>query len=214
MKLQKVGGIAVIASIFVWFAAVLIYNRFGLPGDPVEAMEAYSTSSIYSHIPLFMIEACYVLYMAFFLSLHERMHAGAPYLTRIMLIAISIAAAMGIMEVVIWITGMQLIVPTRDVSSYRVLDALFNGLHNAGGHAAMWATLFAGWAILKTGTFSPVLGCLTIAASILAIFGFAVPPVGRVYPFYIAYAAILWMGIELLRKQPVPSTAKEITTAL
>ncbi len=104
---------------FVWFIAVLLYNRFGLPSDPVKAMEAYSVAPVYPHIPLLFIEVLYILLMAFFLALHERMHATAPYLTRIMLIAISAATAMGFMEVVIWITGMQLIVPTRDVSAYQ-----------------------------------------------------------------------------------------------
>lgn len=202
MKLQKIGGVAVIASLFVWLVAVIIYNRFGLPSDPVKAMEAYSVAPVYPHIPLLLIEVCYILLMAFFLALHERMNAGAPYLTRIMLIAISAAAAMGFMEVVIWITGMQLIIPTRDVSAYRALDAIFNGLHNAAGHAAMWATLFAGWAILKSRAFKPILGWLSIAASILAILRLIIPQLGLVYPFYIAYVAIIWMGIEMLRKKP------------
>ncbi len=202
MKLQKIGGIAVIVSIFVWFVAVIIYNRFGLPVDPVKAMEAYSVSPTYTNACLLLIAVCYLLLMIFFLALHERMHTYAPYLTRIMLIAISAAATVGIMDTVVWKTGLDVIVPTRDVSAYRAINAILTGLYNAAGHAAMWATLFAGWAILKSRAFSPILGWLSIAASILAILRLIIPQLGLVYPFYIAYVAIIWMGIEMLRKKP------------
>jgi hypothetical protein len=202
MKLQKLGGIAIIVSIFVWIAAVLIYNRFGIPSDPVKAMEAYSTSPVYTNTCLLLISVCYLLLMIFFLALHERMHTDAPYLTCIMLIAISAAAAVGIMDTVVWKTGLDVIVPTRDVSAYRAINAILTGLYNAGYHATMWATLFAGWAILKSRAFSPILGWLSIAASILAILKFIIPQLGLVYPFYIAYVAIIWMGIETLRKRP------------
>jgi len=214
MKLQKIGGVAAIASIFVWFSAVLIYHYSGLPDDPVKAMEAYSAAPAPSNICLVLIEACSLLLMVFFLALHERMHAGAPYLTRIMLIAISAAAAMGIMEVVIWITGMQLIAPVRDASAYRALDAIFNGLHNAGGHAGMWAVLFAGWAIIKTKAFRPILGWLLLGASILAIPKFLIPQIGLVKPVYIAYAVIIWIGMELIRGKTSWPTDRNRSSAI
>ena len=212
MKLQKIGGYSAIAAICAYVVSAYIYNRFGLHGDPVQAMDAYSAVPVLSSAGLLFLTAAYILCLVYFLALHERMHVDAPYLTRVMLIAASVAAAFGIIETIVWVKGMQQIAPTRDVSAYNAFNAIFLGLHNADAHAIGWAILFGGWAILKTRAFSRILGSLSLAAGLLWIPAFIISHIADIAT-YLLCAASIWIGIELLRKKSILSTDRKIAAA-
>jgi hypothetical protein len=211
MKLQKLGGIAAIASLCAYYGYVFIVTHFSLPTDPVKMMAAYSLTPTYSNVGLLLVAVSYILYLVFGLALYERMHAKAPYLMLIMLIASSAATAIGIMEAAVWIKGMGVIAPKQDISSLRALIAVFSGLHTAAFHIEAWSLPFVGWAILKTRAFSRILGWLSLIAGILLILAFIIPQL-KSTPWFLTCAAVIWLAIELLlRKQSDPISAKQHT---
>ncbi len=211
MKLQKLGGIAAIASLCAFYGYVFIVTHFGLPTDPVKMMAAYSLTPTYSNVGLLLVAVSYILNLVFGLALYERMHAKAPYLMLITLIASSAATAIGIMEAAVWIEGMGVIAPKQDVSSLRALIAVFSGLHTAAFHTEACSLPFVGWAILKTRAFSRIPGWLSLIAGILLILAFIIPQL-KPTPWFLACAAVIWLAIEmLLRKQPVPISAEQHT---
>lgn len=214
MKLQKIGGYASIIGVCAYFVAVLIYNSVGLPDDPVKAMETYQAAPFQSSMALLFITAAYIIYLVYFLALYECMHADAPYLTWVMLIAFSVAAAFGTLETVVFVSGMDQIAPTRDISAYRTLNAVFLGIHNAGCPAIGWACLLAGWAILKTRAFSSILGWLVVAAGITWLIEFVVPQLPLGAPAtYLTFVSNILIGISLIRKKPVLSAVEEFAAA-
>jgi hypothetical protein len=110
MKLQKLGGYAAIASVFISLGVVPILamktsggQLFG--GDPAKWMAAISAAPAnFLAIALLAIVGS-ILAFVMFLALHERMQANAVHLTRIMLITASAGSVIEIMYSVISIAG-------------------------------------------------------------------------------------------------------------
>jgi hypothetical protein len=220
MKLQKFGGYAAIATLCVYFVNGVYEGRILPSGnwdDPAEIITAASTApgGFYALNLLGMV--CGILLLVTFVALHERMHADAPYLSSMILIAASASAAIAITGAIINITSIGTIVPARDLSALRACLALKKGLQFTGGHTCAWALLFVGCAILKTRSFSRALGWLTLVTSILWIplffllqieIRFIIPIIALM-----STATIIWIGIALLRQKQLPPPAIETAAA-
>jgi hypothetical protein len=210
MKLQKLGGYAAIASVCLFIVYVItniiVFQRFGDLSDPAKMMSAALTAQNWIYATNLLNIACCILAFIFFMALHERMQANAPNLTRISLISMFFSVAMWITYSIAVIRGFYFfIVPAQDISAIRPFYAIGFALTEMGYHTYGWACLLIGCAIVKTRAFARIPGWLFIISGILLIPEIMVP---NVKPFGNALIAIaiVWVGIELLRKkQPQPA---------
>ncbi len=145
-------------------------------------------------------------------TLHERMQANAVYLTRIMLIAASASLVVGVTALIgLLMGGGMVIAPEKDVSAFRALSAMGISLGIMVHHTLGWAYFLIGCAVLKTRSFSRILGWLFIFAGIVWIPTFMVPQLLRISQLpviagILAVVATVWIGIALLRqKRPQPA---------
>jgi hypothetical protein len=214
MKLQRLGGYALFASAFVYIAALALVVRIRPLGDwndPVKMMAAVSAAPSKFYLSLLLWIASYMLFLIAIIALHERMQANAPNLTRLMLIAMSAATAMAIVELIINLKSVAIIISQQDMSAFRACWAVTQGLHWANGHAFAWTCLFLGCAILRTCAFSRIPGLLFLLTGILWIpnFFFVQIGFGLLTPIYMGLfgVATVWIGIALLwQKQPQPAS--------
>jgi hypothetical protein len=208
MKLQRLGGYAAITSICVFIVyialSILVQKRFGDISGPVKVMAAVSAAPAGYYAFNMLMIVCFILLLIMVFALHERMQANAPHLTRMMLIAASAGTVMVVTEQMILLKSVEIIFPTQDVSAYRACSAIADGLHSMGGHAYGWAALLVGCAILRTSTFSRMLGWLFLLAGILLIPLFVVPQVYGISHLLVCVSTV-WIGIALLRQQPQPA---------
>ena len=209
MKLQKLGGYAAIASICVFIVYAVyanhIFSSVNLK-DPADIMAVMSSTSG----EFYVLNLLYLLYLIFLLilgvALHERMHADAPYLSHMMLIAAVVNSAIGIISTMVTIKSIGMIVPTQDLSAFMTYWTIREGLNSASGYATAWSFLFAGCAILVTRSFSVVLGWLVVVTGILWIPAFFIIHIGfnRILPNLLnimSFAAMIWIGTAMLRKK-------------
>jgi hypothetical protein len=190
-----------------------------------DLMDASKTMAAFSAEPshFLLLELLYftlsILGFVMFLALHERMQADAVYLTRIMLIAASVSTAAAISVTIGLLMGGGIMVPAQDVSAFRALGAMCLSLAYVGYHTHGWAVLLMGCAVLKTRSFSRILGWLFIFAGIVWIPTTIILPLSQFSQRLFIAAALLsvvatvWIGIALLRqKQPQPA-AKEMAAS-
>ena len=220
MKLQKLGGYAAIASICAYIVCAVYGNLIQPSGfwtDPAKAMAAMSAApgGFYVSYLLFMVSS--ILALAMIVALHERMHADAPYLSRMMLIAMSASTAIWITEAIVKIICIGMIVSTQDLSAFRAFRAISIGIHFAGGHAAGWGCLFLGCATLATRSFSRVLGWLFLVTGILWIPTFFLIQIGFRFtiPIFTLMLCVstIWIGIAMLRQKQLLPAANEMAEA-
>lgn len=215
MKLQKLGGVSALGYVCVYIVGALLSSRFQLPGiwnDPSETLAAISASQNGFYLVHLLSMVSLILGFTLFVAIHERLHAQAPYLSRMMLIAGSASIVIWIMEKIIRITGVGMIVSIQDFSSFKAFCAITNGLHFTGGHACAWACLFGGCAILVTRLFPWVLGWLFLILGIIWLPTFFLLQIGIRYtiPVLILLSSVcwIWTGIAMLRQKQVPSAIK------
>jgi hypothetical protein len=213
MKLQRLGGYAAIGTICAYLAAVgVVLSKIGFDiSDPAKAMTALLAAPAFSYVLLLLLIASYLLLFIMAFALQEHMQANAPHLTRLMMIAASVAVAMQIAGAIIWVRGIGMIDP-QNISVYRALEAITIGLSFAAGHATAWTTLFIGCAILRTRAFSQVLGWLFLVIGILWLPRFIVPQLGDIID-PLSCVAFVWIGIALLKQKQPQSAAKELAAS-
>jgi hypothetical protein len=210
MKLQKLGGYAAFAGILlvilIGFCEFRI-NQFGNLSDPVKAMAAVlAVPNVFYGFNLIIILGR-ILDLVVRFALYERMQAGAPNLTRAMLIAASAVTIIAIANSMIAFANIRLIQQIQDVSVYRAWDMINTGLNHALDHAGAWVGLFAGCAIVRTRAFSRILGGLILLGLLLGILKYLVPQL-EVVSTALGFIATIWIGIALIRqKQPQPEAA-------
>jgi len=216
MKLQRLGGYDAIASLCFTITYEIMASRGADMMDAAKTMAALSTSPVRFVVLFLLVVIVAILAFVVRLALYERMQANAPYLTRVMLIAASASIAVAITgSIVILIGGELIIAPTQDVSAFRALTAMIVSLAMMVHHTSGWAQLLIGCAVLKTHSFSRILGWLCLFAGIMWIPITIVPQLLRVIQL-IAIASLLsgvctiWIGISLLRQKQPQSTAKEM----
>jgi hypothetical protein len=211
MKLHRLGGYAAIASTCAYIVYAALGRRLQPAGNWSDAAKTMASmlaapDEFYVHNLLLIV--CYILMLMMVLALHERMQADAPYLTRLMLIAMSAGTAIGITEAIVNLKSIGIIVPTRDISAFRACWSITLGLHFMVGHATAWTWLFIGCGILRTHAFSRVLGWLCLISGILWIPNFFFIQIGFVLitPIYLLLGGVslVWIGIALLRTKTNP----------
>ena len=220
MKLQKLGGYAAIVSICAFIVCAVHGNLIqpsGFWSDPGKAMTAMSAApgEFYMSYLLFMMSS--ILGLVMMVALHERMHVDAPYLSRMMLIAMSASTAIWITEAIVNIKSIGMIVSTQDLSAFGAFWAISIAIHFAGGHACGWACLFLGCAILATQSFSRVLGWLFLVTGILWVPTFFLVQIGFRFtiPIFslILCVSTIWVGLAMLRQKQLPPVANEMAAA-
>lgn len=122
-----------------------------------------------------------------------------------MLIAASWATALYMVLAMIFISAITMIIPVKDVSAYRAMDTIITGMTSMSDHAWGWAYLLIGCMVLKTNTFSNILGWISILVGVFWIPWFILKPFGldligtiSLVPFIIS---TIWFGIILLRQK-------------
>jgi hypothetical protein len=210
MKLQKVGGYAAIGSVCFSIISGILRGLLADWTDVAKTMAAFSARPTHFVVLYQLSITGSILTFVMFLALHERMHAAAVYLTRIMLIAASASIIVDITSfMVLSIGGEMTIVPAPDVSAFRALLAVGLSLRIVGGHHTYgWACLLLGATVLKTHLFSRILGWLFLFLGVLGILTSLVPQLGQltVIAFLMSGVTTVWIGIALLRqKQPQPA---------
>ena len=209
MRLQKSGGVAVLASICVYIVFMLsvmpIFPSVNLK-DPAEVMAVMSSNASGRFYVLLLLWLVYIL-LSFFVivALHERMHSHASYLSHMMLMAALASAAIALTSIMVDINSIETIVPTQDLSAFRAYWNFRQGLKEASDFAFGWSFLFAGCAILVTRSFSRVLGWLATATGILLIpvcfpVDFGLKPIYAILLIFMYLTASIWLGIALLQK--------------
>jgi hypothetical protein len=209
MKLQKLGGIAAIASIIMTIAYYmffsLIQEKFGDLSDPAKVITAVATAPVKFYILNLMAILANLLGMFFICALYKLLKNDAPDLSLIMLIAASWATALYMVLGMIFISAINMIVPVKDVSAYRAMDVIITGMTSMSDHAWGWVYLLIGCVVLKIKTFSSILGWISILVGVFWIPWFIIKPFGfeligtiSLVPFIIS---TIWFGIELLRQK-------------
>ncbi len=212
MKLQRLGGYAALASVCAYLAVIILFiitlDHLGDLTDPAKMMDATSAAPGNLYAGYLLMAASYIFILIMALALHERMQSGAPYLTGLLVIAAAAGTVMQIAETVIFIRQAATIAQTQDVSAWRALTAITDGLHFTAGHLCAWTVLISGCAILRTRSLSRILGWVLFVTGILWLPRFAVPQLGLI-PALLSCVGGIWTGIALLRgKQPHPVSGK------
>jgi hypothetical protein len=219
MKLQKLGGYATFASL-CGFSALIIFSvlrlpRFGNLNDPITAMAARSSSPLDFYIVNLLLMVCTFLWMITIFALNDQMKTDSPNLTSIATIAASITFAIIIVMATVGTQTIELIAPTRDVSAYRAVNAMYTTMWMASGHTFGWTCLLIGFAVLKSNAFPKMPAWLYILAG---IFWIRIPiPINRglaYIPYILWLPGYIWFGIKLLKqKHSEPIAAEQNTSA-
>jgi hypothetical protein len=222
MNLQRLGGYAAIASVCVFVIVVFVFpilvqNRFGILNDPAKAIAAVSAAPAYFYVPNLLYIICWILIQIVFFALYERMQAQTPHLIRIALIAASVATTMEITSQIIWSKFDSIVVPTPDVSVFRAFNGITAALNAMGGHSYGWAFLLIGCAILRTCTFSQILGWLLLLEGILMIPNFFFVQIGigliTLIIDFLGIMLFIWIGIALLQRKQLQPASKEMAAS-
>jgi hypothetical protein len=114
--------------------------------------------------------------------------------------------------------GGMIIAPAQDASAFRAFLAMVVSLHLMSLHTSGWACLLGGCAVLKTSSFSRILGWLFLFAGIVWIPATTFPQLAGVSQFAIIagllyIVARVWIGIALLRGKQTQPVAKAVAAS-
>jgi hypothetical protein len=204
MKLQRLGGYAALAALFLAMAnellIIFLQSRTAFADGPVKGMAANLAMPTEFYVMNLLPIVYSIIGFMWALALHERMQANAPYLTRIMLIAFAAFTALKIAESFIGFEGTAVLAPMQDLSAFKAFITVIGGLHNASNHAFGWYVVLIGCTILRTHAFSRFIGCLFLLEGILLMAERTAPILGLISASA-SVIAIVWIGIALLREK-------------
>ena len=217
MKLQRLGGYALLASvcvlIFYFVSVVQIQKRIGDLNDPAKAMAAGLAAPNYFYLLSISMTVHFILVFIAFYAIQECMRADAPHLSRISLIAASAGTVLEITSGIIADYSIATILPTNDNSACRACFAISDALHLAVSHVYAWTFLLIGCAILKTRAFSRIVGWLCLITGVLYLPRFMFPQLADI-THLLGFVTAVWIGIALLRyKQPRPAAGEMAASA-
>jgi hypothetical protein len=226
MKLQKLGGYAAIASLFVIVSflaiAINLGERFGgdVWANPAKYMAAVSTAPVNFYSVNLLHTVHFIFWQILFFALHERVQNKAPQLTRIALIAVSAGTAFVVAGFIIQFAMIRMtfrhMVPMQDYAAWRsTVSAIVNGLILAAFHFYGWAGLLMGWAIVRMRPFSTIPGWLFVVTGIVCILAFVLEVAPNIGPIshIIASIAAVWIGIALLRQNQPKSALEQMAVS-
>jgi hypothetical protein len=221
MNIQKLGGYSAIASIGLLIILILIVlplvQRYGLnqPGaglDPAKVAAAYSGSTTPIRVGSILNIVLDILGLFIALALSARMNAKAPNLTRLLVIAASASCILTIVSEMISGSIFASMAKAADLSLYKPILLLQNGLSTASTNLGGWVLLLMGLAGIATRALPRLMAYIFLVLGMLRVISFALPSstgtVGIVTLILIVAVwaiATIWLGIVLLRTQePVP----------
>ena len=221
MKMQKLGGFSVFAVICLLIVLIVIMVPFstkhGLnePGaglDPSKVMAAYSSSPTTYYVANTLEILVGILAFLIILGLYERMHSKAPNLTRIMIIAASVSCALSIIGAMIGLRGMALMKDFADVSIYKPILILQNGLNTASTNISGWILLLVAFAAISTKALPRFITYVFLVLGILAVIGFLLPEITGTVGGIISIVVLLfvvvsyiWLGVVMLKDSSATS---------
>jgi hypothetical protein len=202
-NMQKVGGYSALVT-GLQFVAILVI-AFGVlgpqgvtpdaPPDKVLAVAAKSITPFLIENLVTMLFSITIVLGA--LALRERLQAGAPNRMRVAVIAASVGSALFLASGITSFSGFPPIVAANDLPAFRILNAVTQGLVNAGIFAYGWTALLWGWAGLSTKGLPAVLNYVLLLAGVVAVLAFAIPIFGLlgvvinvIWAFWLAYVLL------------------------
>ncbi len=227
MKLQKLGGYASIVLVCLNIVTAGIMGSLfqGLGGldfyDPAKMMAAYNASPVGFLTCYVLSILTSILILLVTMALQERMRANAPNLMHLAVIAASISLALVLSAETSGIYRNVIAAQLNDASTFRVLLVLHESLYFAGVSAFGCGFLLIGWAILRTGALSKMLGYIVLAFGLLSAGRFAtsispapiVDVIWMVAGLIVGLIASGWLGVALLRKEQPQPAAKTIAAS-
>jgi hypothetical protein len=212
-SMQKVGGYATLAT-GVLFVAILVM-QFGIlapqgiagPDTPADKVLAVAAKSTAPFLILDLITTAFSLTLVLgALAMRERLQAGAPNRMRIALIAASVGSAMFLASGITSFSGFPPLVAANDLSGFRIMNAVTQGLINAAIFAFGCTGLLWAWAGLSTKGLPAVLNYILLLAGVVAILAFIIPIFGLL-GVVINVVWAFWLGYVLLT-QPAAMVAQ------
>ncbi len=215
MTAQKVGGWTLIAMLCLTAIYILMIlplarqynlNEPGAMLDPVKVLAAYSGSTVKIRMLMpfgILIGICYLLIA---LGVRARMQARAPNLMTLLLVVASIAASVRLVNVMISIRAFPSMLSAPDISVYRPLLAMLNGLDTAASHVWSWALVLIALGALFTELLPRRLGYIILVCGIIGVLAFMAPsPAGiagtvvGVIVVALNVISIIWLAEILIR---------------
>jgi hypothetical protein len=213
-SIQKVGGYAALIAGLLYAAIVVIelgvmapqgLGEMDIPADKVLAVAVRSnTPFLLEYLSSVMLGITLVLPA---LALRERLRAGAPNRMQMAVIAATVASALFLAHGITAFEGFPPIVAANDLTAYRILGTVTQGLLSAAIFAIGWTALLWGWAGLSTKGLPAVLGYVLLLAGVfdtLAIVIHIFEPLGAVlnmvWAFWLGY--VLLMQTQTMAAQP------------
>ncbi len=217
---QKVGGVgaflqaAFFVMLFVYIFVVLPSQGLAGPtalNDPAKALPFAANSPILSLVNLIFVPLVIGIILVV-LALYERLQAGSPGVVRIATAAGLVATALFLARAMIgFIAPPQLAQlyahnPAEAGAAYLALSLVIGGLNNAAIFAVGSFQLLVSWAALRTGGLSKPLSYLGLLTGVVGILAFTIP-LGGLIGAAITLVWSLWLGVVLLRAQPIKQEA-------
>ena len=210
-NIQRLGGYASLLlgfgfiTILIIDFAVLAPMGFAGPDTPPElVMALVNTSAIpFQLLDIFSMLGCSALVLTV-LALRERMASDAPNHMRLAVIAATIASALMVVVSTADFRSIPILAATNDVSTFRAITSLLDGIFNGGIFAWGWTVFLCGWAGLQTAKLPARLCYLLLLTGILGILTFVITIFG-IFVVALNVGWGLWLGYVLLR-QPKPIT--------
>jgi hypothetical protein len=172
--------------------------------DPAWMTAAYqkSTLAFWAYYVLGILASILTLLVA--LSLQERMHAKAPNLMRLAVMAVSAYAALFTTTMIGGFFRNLLLMDMNDMSAFRTFLVLHEFLGNSAISILGWGFLLFGWAALAARALPRVLSGVMFLYGIVSIIQFAFTAsksqLGAGIHEMLFLIVFTWLGIALLRK--------------
>jgi hypothetical protein len=222
MKMQKLGGYS--AIVYVCLVVILIafvlpfalkygLNEQGAALDPEKVMTAYSSSPTTIYVAGILEILLSILGLLVVLGLYERMHGKTPYLTRIMIIAVSVSCALSITNILINLRGLALMDQISDVSIYKPILMMQEGLSAASNNISGWVLLLIAIAALSTKALPRFITYVFLVIGILQVISFLLPDITGTAGMIVLIVVVLfllvsyiWLGVFMIRESAASIT--------
>ena len=225
MKMQKIGGWAVIAmmclTVIVLLMVLPVYRQYGMSEmharlDPVKVLAAYVGSPMTYRLLIPATILIHIFQLLVALGLQERMKSKAPHLMRLLVIMASVAFTMVLANAMVFRLGLALMAKSPDISIYKPFFAIIGGLSNASDVGLFGGILLlGGLGALSTGLLPRTLGCMLLASGIGGCISLMLGTTNMVVAAIgtgIAVLSLIWLAVILIRK-PVPDSTQSCIEA-
>jgi hypothetical protein len=218
-NLQKMGGIAALylaaALLFAMVGYLLIIGSLEVV-DPVEKVAQLVDNQAFLYILNLVAYVIWgIVMIPLVLALYERLKASSPAMMQIATVIGLIWACIVIASGQVSNLGMNAVVdlygkdPSQAATVWMAIDSVANGLGSAGGEilGGTWMLLVS-WAALRGRELSKALNYLGVLVGVAGLFS-AVPALFGSLVIIFGLGKMvwaLWLGIIMLRKNPIATT--------